>query len=117
MQRHALGCVTFLKKIEVKSDSRQKHSVGSLVTLMTVDLDRVFIGYNSQIGCSCLLQLYFLYHISLCEIGVLPSLAGCVVLVTSPYFRTTLPWCLRGRMGVKYREKSAFDRRVIAALG
>ena len=85
--RAAGMCYIFKKALKLAPHSRQKHSVGSLVTLMTVDLDRVFywIQQSNWLFVSPAI-IFFISYIVVGEIGVLPSLAGGVVLVTLTIF-------------------------------
>ena len=85
--RAAGMCYIFKKALKLAPHSRQKHSVGSLVTLMTVDLDRVFywVQQSNWLFVSPAI-IFFISYIVVGEIGVLPSLAGCVVLVTLTVF-------------------------------
>ncbi len=77
----------FKKALKLAPHSRQQHSVGSLVTLMTVDLDRVFYWIQQSnwlvVSPSAII---FISYIVVNEIGAVPSMCGGIVLIILTVF-------------------------------
>jgi ATP-binding cassette, subfamily C (CFTR/MRP), member 1 len=78
----------FKKALNLAPHARQDYSVGSLVTLMSVDLERLF--YWVHISNFCILSpamIVIVCSVVVTELGILPSLAGFAVLIALSLFQ------------------------------
>ena len=78
----------FKKALNLAPHARQGYSVGSLVTLMSVDLERLF--YWIHISNFCFMSpamIVIVCSIVITELGLLPSLAGFAVLIVLSAFQ------------------------------
>jgi len=80
-------CYIFKKALKLAPHARNQHSVGSLVTLMTVDLDRVFYWIQQSNWLFASPSIIILIScIVVNEIGILPSIFGGLILISLTVF-------------------------------
>jgi ABC-type multidrug transport system fused ATPase/permease subunit len=94
----------FSKALNLAPHARQSYSVGTLVTLMSVDLDRIFFFTNvsSWVFCSPIM-ICIVSVIVVSELGAWPSLGGlCVLIVLTCFQWYTAMVLKRARYKVMY---------------